>query len=149
MSEEAIKEDVIIKTVTRLLIPPIQLFGLYVITHGHISPGGGFQGGVIIASSFILYALAYGYAEGVDRAKLGIRKVMEPSGPLIFGLVGFLCILLGGNFLQYSTIPLLGTLLGDAEIAATAISIVEIGVGVSVTGIIFSIFMAMGGRVSG
>jgi multicomponent Na+:H+ antiporter subunit B len=52
-------EDVIIQTVCRILIPFIQLFGLYVIVHGHHSPGGGFQGGVILAASFILLCVAY------------------------------------------------------------------------------------------
>ncbi|PTD93671.1 sodium:proton antiporter [archaeon SCG-AAA382B04] len=142
VSEGPITKDVLVKTVTKILIPPIQLFGLYVIMHGHISPGGGFQGGVIIASSFILYALVFGYREGAHRAKLKIRQFLEPLGPIIFGTIGLICILFSGNFLQYSAIPILA----NAEIAATAISLVEIGIGITVTAVIFSIFMAMGGR---
>ncbi len=51
--------DLIIKTVCRLLIPFVQLFALYVIAHGHHSPGGGFQGGVILGASIILLALSH------------------------------------------------------------------------------------------
>ena len=55
------QQSIIVKTLCRLLVPFIQMFGLYVIMHGHSSPGGGFQGGVILASSFILLALADGH----------------------------------------------------------------------------------------
>ena len=51
------QQSVIVKTVCRILVPFIQMFGLYVIMHGHSSPGGGFQGGVILGSSFILLSL--------------------------------------------------------------------------------------------
>ncbi len=145
MSENPLREDVLIKTITRILIPPIQLFGLYVIMHGHISPGGGFQGGVIIASSFILYTLAFGLKSGTKRAKLKIRRILEPFGSITFGIVGLVCIFLSANFLQYPVIPILS----DHGIAATAISIIEIGIGVTVTAMIFSIFMSIGGRKSG
>ena len=57
------QESIVIKTVARLLVPFIQLFALYVIMHGHSSPGGGFQGGVILAASFLLLAIAYGLDE--------------------------------------------------------------------------------------
>ena len=53
-------QSLIVKTVCRRLVPFIQLFGLYVVIHGHTSPGGGFQGGVILGASFILLAIAYG-----------------------------------------------------------------------------------------
>ena len=54
------QQSVIVKTVCRILVPFVQMFGLYVIMHGHSSPGGGFQGGVILGSSFILLSLGYG-----------------------------------------------------------------------------------------
>jgi len=60
-------DDVIIRTVARVLIPFIQLFALYVIMHGHHSPGGGFQGGVILGASFILYLLTHGLEEAKAR----------------------------------------------------------------------------------
>lgn len=142
MNENEMSKDVIIKTIARILIPPIQLFGLYVIAHGHISPGGGFQGGVIISAGFILYTLVFDYKKGIKKFKLILRKIMEPMGPIIFGSVGLIAIILGGNFLEYSELPMLP----NAQAAAIAISIVEIGVGITVIAVIFSIFLAMGGR---
>ncbi|NOR78354.1 MAG: hypothetical protein GQ523_08035 [Methanophagales archaeon] len=59
--------DVVVETVARLMVPFIQLFGLYVIIHGAGGPGGGFQGGVIIASSFILYVIAFGIVKAGNR----------------------------------------------------------------------------------
>lgn len=141
-NNEQYGHDVILKTVTKLLVAPIQLFGLYVIMHGHISPGGGFQGGVMIASSFILVSLAYGYNRGNEEASKQVRRYLEPFGAFIFGLIAFICILLGANFLHYPAIPLLP----DVEMAETAISVVEMGIGVTVTAMIFSMFMAIGGR---
>ncbi|HHT69769.1 MAG TPA: hypothetical protein GXZ85_11005, partial [Firmicutes bacterium] len=52
--------DIIVQVVTRMMIPYLQLYGLYIILYGHNSPGGGFAGGTIIASSLILYVLAFG-----------------------------------------------------------------------------------------
>lgn len=145
MSNKAFEEDVIMKTVSKLLAPPIQLFGLYVIMHGHISPGGGFQGGVMIASSFILLTLAFGYQSGTKRVKLKFRRIMEPMGALIFALIGLLCIFLSANFLHYPVF----SILPNSEMVATAISVIEIGIGVTVTAVIFSMFMSMGGRKNG
>ena len=51
------KDQVVLRVVSKITIPFILLFGLYVITHGELGPGGGFQGGVIVAASFILYCL--------------------------------------------------------------------------------------------
>src|SRR4030067_1529012 len=73
-------EDVIIQTVCRILTPFIQLYGLYVIAHGHHSPGGGFQGGVILGASFILLCLAYDIKE--------VKKRMSEQWNLLFCSMG-------------------------------------------------------------
>ncbi len=54
MTERSPGMSMIVKTVTRWLKGPILLFGIYIVLYGHITPGGGFGGGVIIASAFIL-----------------------------------------------------------------------------------------------
>ena len=54
------KHYLVLRVVGKLLIPFILLFGLYVITHGELGPGGGFQGGVVVACAFILFALIFG-----------------------------------------------------------------------------------------
>ena len=51
--------DLIVTNTVRLLVPVIQIFAFYVLAHGHVSPGGGFQGGVLMGASFILVALSW------------------------------------------------------------------------------------------
>ncbi len=63
-----VPHDLIVKTTCRLIVPFIQIFGLYVIAHGHHSPGGGFQGGVILGAAMIFYAVAFNLRESIRRA---------------------------------------------------------------------------------
>lgn len=60
-------QSVVLQTVIKLLLPFIQVYGLYIIFHGHISPGGGFAGGAVMAASFVLFAMSYGVGEGFKR----------------------------------------------------------------------------------
>ncbi|PPR20461.1 MAG: Na(+)/H(+) antiporter subunit B [Alphaproteobacteria bacterium MarineAlpha10_Bin3] len=131
----------VIRVVTKLLIPFILLFGLYVQFHGDFGPGGGFQAGVIFASAFILYALVF----GLDNAR---RVVPDTAircgvamGLLIYGFTGVAALLLGGNYLDYSALrpdPVGGQHLG--------IFIIEFGVGLSVASVMVAIFFAFAGR---
>ncbi len=57
------KDQIILRIMTTVMMPFILVFGFYVITHGELGPGGGFQGGVVIAAAFILYGLVYGTKE--------------------------------------------------------------------------------------
>lgn len=91
-------EDVIIKTTTRLMMPFIQMFGVYVIFHGHLTPGGGFQGGAVIGGSMILLAVVYGMSEGTKRATHDISVIFEAFA-MGYALTGFIGIFLGYNFL--------------------------------------------------
>jgi multisubunit Na+/H+ antiporter MnhB subunit len=89
--------SVIVKTVTRLATGFIAIFGIAVVLYGHVSPGGGFAGGVIIASAFVLVVLAYG-SEYASRFVTGRAASMWDSG----GALGFLAVALlgylGGHF---------------------------------------------------
>lgn len=123
--------DLIIKTICRLLIPFIQLFGLYVIAHGHHSPGGGFQGGVILGASVILFAIANDLRSAVRRMGEKLIGTLCALGVLIYAGTGALCLLLGLNFLDYSALaPLLQS--GPLMARSHGILIVEIGVGIAV-----------------
>ncbi|MDI6859712.1 MAG: MnhB domain-containing protein [Methanocellales archaeon] len=132
--------SVIVRTAARWLIPFMQLFGLYVIIHGHASPGGGFQGGVIVATSMILYAIVFGLAEARKRATQRLRLVMESAGPLIYALIGVLGILVGGVFLEYRIIPLPYEPHITSEIM---ISIIEIAIGIGVMALCITMFYAL------
>ncbi|MCJ7599957.1 MAG: Na(+)/H(+) antiporter subunit B [Desulfobulbaceae bacterium] len=123
--------DLIIKTGCRLMIPFIQLFALYVIAHGHSSPGGGFQGGVILGASIILLAISYDLRTALERMREKTVAILCPVGVFIYAGTGALCLLLGANFLDYSA---LASVLHVDPIAARShgILMVEIGVGIAV-----------------
>jgi multicomponent Na+:H+ antiporter subunit B len=91
---------IIVRTVVRLLFPFTLLFGVYVIAHGHLTPGGGFPGGVIIALSFLMLILAYGIEAA--KAKLGSLtvEIAESLGALMIVGLGMIGLVIGAAFLQ-------------------------------------------------
>lgn len=132
---------VVLRVVSKLLIPYILLFGLYVQMHGDFGPGGGFQAGVIFASAFILYGLVFGVRNA--------RRVMPPRpmvalialGVTIFAGVGYAALAMGGNYLEYAVFaqdPADGNHIG--------IWLVELGIGVTVSAVIVAIFVTFAGR---
>ncbi len=76
--------SLIVKTITRLTVGLILLYGIYIVLHGHVSPGGGFAGGVIIALSFIHLMLAYGKEETFKRLSKQAASVFESLGAILF-----------------------------------------------------------------
>jgi multicomponent Na+:H+ antiporter subunit B len=137
--EHTAGEDLIIKTSVRLLFPFIQLFGLYVIVHGHYSPGGGFQGGVILGAAFIMLALAYDLKTSQQYMTIRVNTVFSNLGAAIFVGVGALCAIFGGLFLDYSALDKLIPM-GPIEWRSFGIFIVEVGVGLAVMSIMASLF---------
>lgn len=127
------QESIIIRTLSRLLIPYIQLFGLYVIMHGHSSPGGGFQGGVILGASMILLSIAFGSDELKRRFPLKALMICMSLGVLIYAGIGVICLILGESFLNYGVLPV------DPNRSLGMLGI-EIGVGVTVMAVMISIF---------
>jgi multicomponent Na+:H+ antiporter subunit B len=145
-----VTDDIIIRTVARVLIPFIQLYALYVIMHGHHSPGGGFQGGVILGASFILYLLTHGLEEAKARMSEMKAGLFSSFGLLIYSGIGLLCLIMGSNYLDYGR---LSTMLRVIPAQARSLGIlgVEIGVGIAVMAVMFSIFfdIATGGEPPG
>ena len=93
--------SMIVRTVTRWLKGPILLFGIYIVLYGHITPGGGFGGGVIIACAFILVILAEGARSGNSVFSRGAASRLDSVGLLIFLLLGWLGTLwASGYFFQ-------------------------------------------------
>lgn len=138
---EGLRHYLIPREVGRLLIPLILLFGLYVQFHGEYGPGGGFQAGAIIAAAVILYALLEGEEQALRAIPRSMLIGLAICGPLLYGLVGVAGIILGGNFLDYSVLssnPIQGQQLG--------ILIIEAGVGITVTGVLLSVFHAFAAR---
>jgi len=129
------------RLVGRTVIPFILLFGFYVQFHGDFGPGGGFQAGTLIAAGIILFALLEGPNSAIKVIPSGVLKGMVAGGALLYGGVGVATMLLGGTFLDYSVLssdPVAGQHLG--------ILLIELGVGITVTGVLLSIFFAFASR---
>lgn len=138
--------DIILQTAARLLVPPMQIFALYVVAHGHHSPGGGFQGGVILGASFILLALAYDLQFVLRRFRERTMLLCSAIGVLVYSGIGVVSILLGGNMLDYGA---WSAVLGVTPIQARSHGMlgVEIGVAITVMAIMLSLYvdLASGG----
>lgn len=132
-------DNLIIRVSARILVPFIQLFGLYVIVHGHYSPGGGFQGGVLLGASFILLALAFDLKTSFQLFSERINILLGNAGALIFTGTGVLCALVGGLFLDYSALEVFFAM-GPEEWRSFGIFIVEVGVGLAVMSIMLSLY---------
>jgi multicomponent Na+:H+ antiporter subunit B len=88
----------VVRTVANQLIPFIFIFGLYIIIHGHLTPGGGFQGGAIIASGAALMIVAFGSARIQKRIKEKHLSILESSGAVIFIGLAFAGLAAAGVF---------------------------------------------------
>jgi multicomponent Na+:H+ antiporter subunit B len=140
-ADRAMAHHVILRVVSKLLLPLILLFALYVQFHGDYGPGGGFQAGVIFAAGFILYALVFGVGTASRVATPGALRNLVALGVLVFGGVGVATMLLGGDFLDYNALaadPVAGQHLG--------ILLVEAGVGITVAAVMTTVFFAYAGR---
>jgi multicomponent Na+:H+ antiporter subunit B len=132
----------VLRVVSKILFPFIFLFALYVQFHGDYGPGGGFQAGVIFASAFVLYGLVF----GVDNARRVLPnwalQLLISAGLLLYAGVGVVTMLLGGAFLDYDRLnpahPAEGQHLG--------ILLVELGVGITVAGVMTAVFFSFADR---
>lgn len=91
----------IVKTITRLTVGLILLYGIYIVLHGHISPGGGFAGGVIIALSFIHLMLAFGKEVALKKLSAAAASILESLGAIMFLSVALLGLMGGYFFLNF------------------------------------------------
>ena len=129
-------DQTVLRVVSKMSIPFILLFGLYVITHGELGPGGGFQGGVVIACAFILYALIFGRPALYRVLPPPVIDLLTGLGVLMYSGTGAACLLLGGQFLDYSVLDTVSP--GDGE--ALGMTLVEYGVGITVSMVMLNIF---------
>ena len=95
--------SVIVKRITKITVSLIFLYGIYILLHGHLTPGGGFAGGVIIALSFIHIVLAFGREEASKHLKESFILFLEPVGGLMF--LGIALLGLVGGFFFLNVLP--------------------------------------------
>ncbi len=150
MSEDRIREEMarrdmpplseqnVLRVVCKMLFPFIIIFAVYVITHGEIGPGGGFQGGVIMAAAFIMYGLVFGVDQLTDKIPRRMLDILMACGVLLYAGVGLHNLLVGSNFLDYSImIP------GKGKGEPLGMSLVEYGVGITVTTVFMTIYISL------
>ncbi len=134
-------DSVIVRTLGRIVIPIAQLFGFYVLVFGQYGPGGGFVGGVILAASMILAILILGRHQPDSGL---VTKVLQGDGVglLIFAGVGGLCLIGGGQFLNYTHLQIPG--LDEASRHFVGILLTQFGVAadVAVTGVSIAISLS-------
>jgi len=138
------RREPVLRVVGKLLIPYMLVFALYVQFHGDFGPGGGFQAGVIAAAAVIFYGLIYGLPAARRLVPDAVVESMVAVGALLYLGVGFAGLALGGNFLDYFVLdpdPVAGQHRG--------IFWIELGVLITVAGVMLKIFYMFAGRGRG
>ena len=134
--------DFVLKRVAALLLPFIQMYGLYVIFHGHVSPGGSFAGGIVVGLAFIAFATIYGLERGRAKVPEKATTLVESYGTLWYGLMGMIGIFKGAPFLANK---LAGIDLGELGALSSGglISLIGLGVGLRVASTMVALFFTM------
>jgi multicomponent Na+:H+ antiporter subunit B len=130
------RTDVILRIGTKLVLPFMLLFALYVQFHGDYGPGGGFQAGVIAAAMVILLAITFGLRAAKRIAPPAVVERMVPAGVLLYAGTGAISFFFGHNFLDYAV-------LGHGPHARElGIILVELGVLITVCSTMIALFYA-------
>jgi len=132
-----LNNDTILKTTTRIIVPFILMFSLYVLAHGEISPGGGFQGGVIFAAGLILYAMVFGIEKFYKIISKRMVIFLTALGVSVYTGVGFITMLNGGKFLEYAKLPGLDMKSGNSM----GLLFIETGVFITVFSVMILLFI--------
>lgn len=141
----------IVKTIASIAFPFSMIYGLYVIAHGHLTPGGGFQGGAVVASACAMILVAFSSEWTIKKIKEKRLSAFESLGAicfivlallgLIFGVAFFNNFLTGTNFL-FGTIPPTGSMLADIDTGGV-LPLMNFAVGLKVIAGLFVIVLVM------
>ncbi len=141
----------IVRTAADILFVFILTFGFYIVAHGHLTPGGGFQGGAVIATGFVLLIAAYGGAALLDRFGKEWFRSSETLGLLVFIGTAFVALFLGATFF-YNWLAGAGSIFGTAVAfgpnpgdlnTGGVIPLMNIAVGIEVLGALSLIVLYM------
>lgn len=128
-------QHIVLRVIVSLLLPFIILFAFYVQVHGEVSPGGGFQAGVILATAVVLHALAFGVHHTKRAVPESLLRFGAALGILIYGGVGAITMFFGGLYLDYNRL--------DSHAPSgqqLGITLVEIGVGITVGSVMLLLY---------
>ncbi len=130
-------ESPILHVASRGIAPVIMLIGLYVFFHGHYSPGGGFQGGVLLAAGILLLRMTLGVNQSQMLMPTTLTLKLSAVGALIFAGTGVAAVLGGGNFLDYHFLP---AWLEPVYLRYYGILFIEVGVTMTVMTTLIAIY---------
>jgi len=136
-----VKDQHILRVATKIMFPFILVFGLYVIFHGDFSPGGGFQGGCVIAAAFILYGLVYDAPAMRRILPRGVSDTLMCLGVLVYVAAGAWSLLSGYRFLDWAALSPADP--GSGE--PWGMGVVEYGVGLTVAMVMITLFNEVSG----
>lgn len=141
----------IVKSISSITFPLIIIYGLYIISHGHLTPGGGFQGGAVVASGCAMILVAYGSIWTIDKIKEKNLSLLESIGAICFillailglgfGAIFFNNFLVGSDFL-FGNIPSVGSTLANINTGGV-IPLMNFAVGLKVIAGLFAIVLVM------
>lgn len=121
---------------SRLVIPILVIYAVYVLLHGEISLGGGFQAGALLACAYLLDRITPGKGMYLPRLRTESTLLLGGAGAFLYVLTGMLCMIGGGNFLEYGHLPLPQE---GTELHSIGILMIEAGVTVCVMAVIIQI----------
>ncbi|MGC9451272.1 MAG: MnhB domain-containing protein [Oceanipulchritudo sp.] len=128
----------IVRLSCRIVARIIQVFAVYVVLHGHYSPGGGFQGGGLLAAAVILMRIGEGMEGSQSELPSRYALLIGSIGALVFFLSGIANVVFGGRYLQYDSLPFKA--IPPEDLHYWEILVIEVGVALAVMGILVAIF---------
>jgi len=135
---------IVFRTIGMFLIPVMFLFGWYVLFHGKVSPGGGFQGGAICSTAIILHTTIFGIESTRKVIPTAVLRVIACMGAFIYGVVGLICIFKGGQFLDYAVLFNSDAHLGEF----VGVMAIEFGIQITVFAVLTLLFINLANYVN-
>ena len=138
---DSMRDAMVLRVMSKLFIPLILLFALYVQFHGDFGPGGGFQAGVIFAAAFVLYSMINGIEHTRNIVPPARVEIFVSLGLLLYIVTGLSSLFYGGNFLEYKV-------LGADAVAGEHLGIllIELGVGITVAAVMINTYVHFSSR---
>jgi multicomponent Na+:H+ antiporter subunit B len=132
-------DDLIVKMISRIVIPFMIVYGIYIILFGHISPGGGFSGGAILGAAMVLYTLSFSAEAGMRKFPHSLSMKLESGGIWLYIFIGLIGIFTADSFLSNQQG---GFYIGNAGdlISAGMIPILTVGIGIKVASTMITLF---------
>ncbi|MBR4411856.1 MAG: hypothetical protein IKT31_11095 [Firmicutes bacterium] len=124
----------------RLIVPVVMIYGVYVLFHGELSLGGGFQAGALVACAYLLDRIMPSFVTRIGEVREEKMLIVAGLGVFVYAFTGILPMFFGGNFLEYSKLPFAAFVAhGEAGLHTTGILMIEIGVSICVAAVIMTI----------